>query len=143
MCSIWSSPFRYERRGWVTYTHSTDIKEASNQLGTVKVKDCTLSCSVNRELTRRVKQATAATWTRKAVHSDLQLAVKFIRFVYCSSVLELSGCGVGVVGLWTRRTSCGSMRLRGTWRRYRVQWRQGVSDNLSVLFVEEPCVGFR
>lgn len=65
----------------MTYTHSTDIKETSNQLGSLKVKDCTLSCSVNRELSRRVKQTTAATWTRRAVHSDLQLALKLTRYV--------------------------------------------------------------
>lgn len=69
----------YERRGWVTYTHGTDIKEASNQLGNIKVRDSLLSCSVNRELTRRVKHTTATAWTRKAVHSDLQLAIKLIR----------------------------------------------------------------
>lgn len=72
--------YSYERRGWVTYSHGTDIKETSSMLGSVKVNDTLLSCSVNRELSRRVKQSPAATWTRKAVHSDLQLAIKLIKY---------------------------------------------------------------
>jgi len=70
---------RYERRGWVTYNHSTDIKEACSILSTFKVKDTQLTCSVNRDLTRRVKQAPAASWTRKAVRSDLQFALNLVR----------------------------------------------------------------
>lgn len=70
----------YERRGWVTYSHGTDIKSVCAQL--VKVKDCLLSsCSVNRELTRRVKHRSPATWTRKAVHSDLHMAMELINFL--------------------------------------------------------------
>ncbi len=70
----------YERRGWVTYTHETDIKEVSGLIGAAKIKDTLLSCSVNRELTRRVKHAPPATWTRKAVHTDLHQVIKLVKF---------------------------------------------------------------
>jgi hypothetical protein len=70
---------RYERRGWVTYSHGTDIKNVCAELSTVKVKDCQLSCSVNRDLTRRIKHGAPATWTRKAVHSDLHSAIALIK----------------------------------------------------------------
>lgn len=63
----------------MTYLHSTDIKTVCAHLGNVKVKDSQLSCSVNRDLTRRVKHAPPAAWTRKAVHSDLLMAIMLVR----------------------------------------------------------------
>lgn len=63
----------------MTYAHGTDIKSVCAQLSSVKVSDCLLSCSVNRDLTRRVKHSPPATWTRKAVHSDLHMAIELVR----------------------------------------------------------------
>lgn len=63
----------------MTYSHGADIKNVCAQLSAVKVKDCLLSCSVNRRLTRRIKNAPAATWTRSAVHSDLHMAIELVR----------------------------------------------------------------
>ena len=64
----------------MTYTHETDIKDVCIKLSNMKVKDSLLACSVNRDLTRRVKHAAPAAWARQAVHSDLQLTVKLIRY---------------------------------------------------------------
>ena len=64
----------------MTYSRDTDIKEVSGLIGAAKIKEAQLSCSVNRELTRRIKHAPAATWSRKAVHSDLLMAIKLVKF---------------------------------------------------------------
>lgn len=64
----------------MTYTHETDIKDVSAQLSAMKVRECQLACTINRDLTRRVKHAPPSSWARKAVHSDLQLAIKLIEY---------------------------------------------------------------
>ena len=45
-----------------------------------QLKDVQLNCMVNRDLTRRVKQCPlgGVAWARRAIHSDLLLALKLI-----------------------------------------------------------------
>ncbi|XP_064382724.1 serrate RNA effector molecule homolog [Halichondria panicea] len=70
----------YERRGWATFTAETDVKDVLSKLSTKKIKDCQLSCMVNRELTRRVKHCPSSAWARRSLHSDLQHLLKLIKF---------------------------------------------------------------
>ena len=46
-----------------------------------KVNDCQLICQVNRDLTRRVKSACPATWSKKAVQHDIQMLIKLIDYL--------------------------------------------------------------
>jgi hypothetical protein len=68
----------YERRGWVTYSHNTDIREVTARLTTNKVKDVQLNCMVNRELTRRVKFGQEVAWASRAAHNDLLLVLSLV-----------------------------------------------------------------
>jgi hypothetical protein len=69
----------YERRGWVTYSHNTDIREVTARLTTNKVKDVQLNCMVNRELTRRVKFGQEVSWASRAVHADLHVTLNLVK----------------------------------------------------------------
>ena len=91
----------------MTYTYSTDIREVTARLSTSKVsasfrgscysnprryffslidtQELCLNCMVNRDLTRRIKAASGATWSRKAIHSDLKRALQLIRLAYSLS----------------------------------------------------------
>jgi hypothetical protein len=69
----------FERRGWVTYSHNTDIREVTARLTTNKVKGVQLNCMVNRELTRRVKFGQEIAWASRAVHCDLHNALTLVK----------------------------------------------------------------
>lgn len=77
----------------MTFTHATDIRNVCAQLGALKVNDWQLACSVNRDLTRRVKHVSSITWSRRAVHSDLHQAIALVRYsVMCEEFPPLI-CG--------------------------------------------------
>jgi len=62
----------------VTFLGDTDVNGVMAKLASTKVKDCLLTCSVNRELTRRIKQAPQASWCRKCLQADIGHALKLI-----------------------------------------------------------------
>lgn len=43
-----------------------------------KVKDCQLSCIVNRDLTRRIKPGSEAAWSKRVLSEDVQVLLRLI-----------------------------------------------------------------
>ena len=46
-----------------------------------QIKNSLLICQINRDLTRRVKNAPPVTWARRVVQSDVQLLLNLIEFL--------------------------------------------------------------
>ena len=77
VCTFYS----YERRCWITFDYSTNIKDAIARITANQIKDQTLECSVNRELPRRIKPVTSrACYVKRGVINDIKLAKKLIEF---------------------------------------------------------------
>jgi hypothetical protein len=70
----------YERRCWVTFEHTTNIREVIARITSNAIKGQTLECSTNRDLPRRVKLGSKASYMRRAVVNDIKLAKKMIEY---------------------------------------------------------------
>ena len=56
----------------------------------LQIKDCQLSCMVNRELTRRVKHCPSSAWARRSLHSDLQHLLKLIKWAHAMTFITIT-----------------------------------------------------
>ncbi len=52
-----------------------------DKFSATKVKECTLTCSVNRDLSRRIKQTSHVAWARKCMQADIGHALNLIEWV--------------------------------------------------------------
>ncbi|XP_052767581.1 serrate RNA effector molecule homolog isoform X2 [Mya arenaria] len=70
---------RFLRRGWVTFDKSVNIKEICWNLNNIRLRDCDLGATLNRELKQRVRPVNGITAHQKAVKQDIKLAAKIIQ----------------------------------------------------------------
>ncbi|XP_052270807.1 serrate RNA effector molecule homolog isoform X2 [Dreissena polymorpha] len=70
---------RFLRRGWVTFDRNVNIKEICWNLNNIRLRDCDLGATLNRELKQRVRPVSGITAHHKVVKQDIKLAAKIIQ----------------------------------------------------------------
>lgn len=70
---------RFLRRGWVTFDKAVNIKEICWNLNNIRLRDCDLGATLNRELKQRVRPVSGITAHQKVVRQDIKLAAKIIQ----------------------------------------------------------------
>ncbi|XP_060066820.1 serrate RNA effector molecule homolog [Ylistrum balloti] len=66
------------RRGWVTFERDVNIKEICWNLNNIRLRDCELGATLNRELKQRVRPINGVTAHRQIVTGDIKIAAKVI-----------------------------------------------------------------
>lgn len=70
---------RYSRRGWVTFTHDTNIKDVCWNLSNIRVKEMELSPQANREVNNRVRPINGISCSPMAMQLDINFAIKLVK----------------------------------------------------------------
>ncbi|XP_053395547.1 serrate RNA effector molecule homolog isoform X2 [Mercenaria mercenaria] len=70
---------RFLRRGWVTFDKNVNIKEICWNLNNIRLRDCDLGATLNRELKQRVRPVSGITAHKIPVKQDIKLAAKIIQ----------------------------------------------------------------
>ncbi|CAG2197503.1 Serrate RNA effector molecule homolog A,Serrate RNA effector molecule homolog B,Serrate RNA effector molecule homolog [Mytilus edulis] len=70
---------RFFRRGWVTFERDVNIKEICWNLNNIRLRDCELGATLNRELKQRVRPVNGITAHKQIVQSDIKLAAKIMQ----------------------------------------------------------------
>ncbi|XP_055954271.1 serrate RNA effector molecule homolog isoform X2 [Patella vulgata] len=70
---------RFFRRGWVTFESGVNIKEICYSLNNIRLRDCELGATLNRDLKQRVRPVTVLTNHKAVVRKDIQTAAKIIQ----------------------------------------------------------------
>ncbi|XP_071110678.1 serrate RNA effector molecule homolog isoform X3 [Haliotis cracherodii] len=70
---------RFFRRGWVTFKKNVNIKEICWNLNNIRLRDCELGATLNRELKQRVRPVTGLTAHKQVVKHDIKIAAKIIQ----------------------------------------------------------------
>ncbi|KAL4238345.1 hypothetical protein ACF0H5_003055 [Mactra antiquata] len=70
---------RFLRRGWVTFDKMVNIKEICWNLNNIRLRDCDLGATLNRELKQRVRPVSGITAHKNTVKQDIKLAAKIIQ----------------------------------------------------------------
>ncbi|XP_060555342.1 serrate RNA effector molecule homolog [Ruditapes philippinarum] len=70
---------RFLRRGWVTFDKNVNIKEICWNLNNIRLRDCDLGATLNRELKQRVRPVSGITAHKNVVKQDIKLAAKIIQ----------------------------------------------------------------
>lgn len=70
---------RFLRRGWVTFDKNVNIKEICWNLNNIRLRDCDLGATLNRELKQRVRPVSGITAHKNIVKQDIKLAAKIIQ----------------------------------------------------------------
>jgi hypothetical protein len=66
------------RRGWVTFDRTVNIKDICWNLNNIRLRDCEMGPTVNRELKQRVRAVNGITAHKQVVKSDIKNAAKII-----------------------------------------------------------------
>ncbi|KAK3577793.1 hypothetical protein CHS0354_000209 [Potamilus streckersoni] len=70
---------RFFRRGWVTFEKDVNIKDICWNLNNIRLRDCDLGATLNRELKQRVRPVSGLTAHKLVVRQDIRLAAKIIQ----------------------------------------------------------------
>ena len=70
---------RFFRRGWVTFERDVNIKEICWNLNNIRLRDCELGATLNRELKQRVRPVNGITAHKQIIQADIKLAAKIIQ----------------------------------------------------------------
>ncbi|XP_064652698.1 serrate RNA effector molecule homolog isoform X2 [Lineus longissimus] len=66
------------RRGWVTFDRSVNIKDICWNLNNIRLRDCEMGPTVNRELKQRVRAVNGITAHKQVVKADIKNSAKII-----------------------------------------------------------------
>ncbi|CAL1546055.1 unnamed protein product [Lymnaea stagnalis] len=72
---------RFFRRGWVTFSKECNIKEVCWSLNNIRLRDCELGATLNRELKQRVRAANWITVHKQIMRNDIKMAAKIIQIL--------------------------------------------------------------
>ncbi|KAK3089966.1 hypothetical protein FSP39_008080 [Pinctada imbricata] len=70
---------RFFRRGWVTFEREVNIKEICWNLNNIRLRDCELGATLNRELKQRIRPVNGISAHKQILRSDVKLAAKIIQ----------------------------------------------------------------
>ncbi|KAL5013560.1 hypothetical protein ScPMuIL_007830 [Solemya velum] len=70
---------RFFRRGWVTFERNSNIKNICWDLNNIRLRDCELGATLNRELKLRVRPVNGLTCHKQVVRQDIRIAAKVIK----------------------------------------------------------------
>jgi len=70
---------KWMRKGWVTFTRDTKIKEICFSMGTVRFKDVELGPVLNKDLSRRIRTISTLANDKKVMRNDIKEASNLIR----------------------------------------------------------------
>lgn len=69
---------RFQRRGWITFDSTVNIREICTKINGVKLHEMILNATINRELDQKVKCIIGLTNHDSIVHNDLKLITKVV-----------------------------------------------------------------
>uniref|UniRef100_A0A0B7B223 Arsenite-resistance protein 2 homolog n=1 Tax=Arion vulgaris TaxID=1028688 RepID=A0A0B7B223_9EUPU len=72
---------RFFRRGWVTFSKECNIKEVCWSLNNIRLKDCELGATLNRELKLRIRAVSGMTLHKQVMRNDIKIAAKIIQIL--------------------------------------------------------------
>uniref|UniRef100_A0A0B7B5L3 Arsenite-resistance protein 2 homolog n=2 Tax=Arion vulgaris TaxID=1028688 RepID=A0A0B7B5L3_9EUPU len=72
---------RFFRRGWVTFSEDCNIKEVCWSLNNIRLRDCELGATLNRELKVRIRAANGITVHKQVMRNDIKIAAKIIQIL--------------------------------------------------------------
>jgi len=72
---------RFMRRGWVTFTKDCNIKEVCWTLNNIRLRDCELGATLNRQLQQRIRVANGLTVHKPVMRNDIKMAAKMIQIL--------------------------------------------------------------
>lgn len=70
---------RFFRRGWVTFAKRVNIKEICWNLNNIRLRDCELGATLNRDLKQRVRPVNGLTVHKTVARNDIRLAARIIQ----------------------------------------------------------------
>ncbi|GFS18174.1 serrate RNA effector molecule-like protein [Elysia marginata] len=70
---------RFFRRGWVTFSKECNIKEVCWSLNNIRLRDCELGATLNRELKLRIREVEGLTVHKPVMRNDIKMAAKLIQ----------------------------------------------------------------
>ena len=74
-----ASERKFNRRGWVTFDHSVNIRNICYELNSAKLHDADLGAIVNREIKNRIRTINGIGQHKTVVRNDLRLITKIIQ----------------------------------------------------------------
>ncbi|XP_052687226.1 serrate RNA effector molecule homolog isoform X2 [Crassostrea angulata] len=72
---------RFFRRAWVTFERDVNIKEICWNLNNIRLRDCELGATLNRELKQRVRPVNGISAHKQVVRADIKQAAKIIQIL--------------------------------------------------------------
>ncbi|XP_012939682.1 serrate RNA effector molecule homolog isoform X3 [Aplysia californica] len=72
---------RFLRRGWVTFSKECNIKDVCWTLNNIRLRDCELGATLNRELKQRIRMANGLTVHKQVMRNDIKMAAKIIQIL--------------------------------------------------------------
>ncbi|XP_055871422.1 serrate RNA effector molecule homolog A-like isoform X4 [Biomphalaria glabrata] len=72
---------RFFRRGWVTFSKDCNIKDVCWSLNNIRLRDCELGATLNRELKQRIRAANGITVHKQVMRNDIKMAAKIIQIL--------------------------------------------------------------
>nr|KAG5701269.1 hypothetical protein BaRGS_020631 [Batillaria attramentaria] len=70
---------RFFRRGWVTFAKNVNIKEICWNLNNIRLRDCELGATLNRDLKQRIRPVNGLTVHKTVARNDIRLAARIIQ----------------------------------------------------------------
>ncbi|BFZ11175.1 hypothetical protein BsWGS_14214 [Bradybaena similaris] len=70
---------KFFRRGWVTFSKDCNIKEVCWSLNNIRLRDCELGATLNRELKLRIRAVSGITLHKQIMRNDIKIAAKIIQ----------------------------------------------------------------
>lgn len=70
---------RFFRRGWVTFSKNVNIKEICWNLNNIRLRDCELGATLNRDLKQRVRPVNGLTVHKTVARNDVRLVARIIQ----------------------------------------------------------------
>jgi len=72
---------KWYRRGWITFTRETKVKEICFSLSSVRFKDVDLSPVLNKDLSQRIRVVSPLSNDKASMRNDLKFAVKLVKLL--------------------------------------------------------------
>lgn len=72
---------RFLRRGWLTFSKTCNIKDVCWTLNNIRLKDCELGATLNRELKQRIRMANGLAVHKQVMKNDIKMAAKIIQIL--------------------------------------------------------------
>lgn len=69
---------RFQRRGWITFDRSVDIRKVYLSVSSQRIRDCEIGAIINRDLSRRIRSVNGIASHRLNVLADLKHTVRII-----------------------------------------------------------------